>query len=110
MELLDQGSFTHQEKTYDFKWYQTGYESVDQISALELKAVVDSYQLENETFFYFYTKMIDKDAIDDQVRTMITVHIADNKYDFNFNFSDSKQAMFWPIIQKLKKDFEEIFN
>lgn len=110
MKLLFEESFENNETLIDFKWIQTGYNNFNAIKIDELVSFVESFELTNKTFFYFYTEIVNGDAIKDKVRTMITVYYDLNKFDLNTNFSDSIQAMHWDEITSMKKYLIDLLN
>ncbi|MGL4589068.1 MAG: hypothetical protein ACRCUP_02355 [Mycoplasmatales bacterium] len=111
MERLFFESFEHEDKVINFEWLQTGFKEFEQIDLQVIVDYVQSLKLENETFLYFYTEIINDDAIGDCVRTMITVRYSKlTGFSLNINISDSLQAMHMDQINNLKTDLLQMLN
>lgn len=110
MKLLFEESFKQDELILDFKWIQTGYQEFNQIDIQKICDYVKEIKFKNPTFLYFYTEIVNKDAIDDSVRTMITLKYDLEKFELNTNFSDSLLAMHWDQICDMKSQILGTLN
>lgn len=102
MKLL----FNEQHGTTNFFWYQTGAETLSDLEGKikEISLCVNE-DIKMETCYYFYTNIINTDALNDNVRTAIYVQKKLNgDINMNFNIADSQMAMVMDRIVKIKNE------
>lgn len=103
---IDKESFKFEEVEFKFSWYMIECDVfVELKSAIaDIKVVVEENKLANSQL-YFYTKIINGDAIGDKVRTTIMVAIDfDLNVTVNVNTADSMMAQHLGYFIELKND------
>lgn len=113
IKLIENETFTHENVDYNFSWYKIETESFNELIEYKdkIKEIINDLEKKQNTQLYFYTNILNKDAINDSVRTTIMIAFDDNeKFHLNINTSDSMMAQNLNLFIELKECFNNYLN